>query len=189
MNGQKGKNPGNRKQRQPEPRRTSDKLLMETIKVHRTLLDLLQGKSGNIMGALRKLAELGLDIGRREEDRKIGEALTKGLGEIAQRLMELGIIEQLPRKVRLKKVLGKNDTKFPVGTERVGWEMEVPKIGQSYCLYMDNGKVFRTAEVADLGPSHFRTTNSVYQLEILEENVVGAAPPKNLFVLDSKKGA
>jgi hypothetical protein len=177
MNGQREQSPRNRQRRQAQPRRSSDRLLMETIKVHRTLLDLLQGKSGNIMGALRRLAELGLDLGRREEDKQIGEALTRGLGEIAQRLLELGVIEQLPRKVRITKVLGKNDSKFPVGTQRIGWEMELPKIGQSYCLYMDNGKVFRTGEVADLSPTHFRTTNSVYELEVLEESVAGALSP------------
>lgn len=172
--------PPNRTSRRAEPRRSSDRLLMETIKVHRILLDLLQGKSGDLSGALKRLAELGLDLGRRSEDKEVGQALAKGLDEIAHRLLELGIIEQLPRKVRLIKVLGKNDGRFPIGTQRIGWEMDLPRVGHSYCLYLENGRVFRTGEVTEIGKTHFRTTNSVYEIEIIEEGSVGSPPVSSM---------
>lgn len=155
-------------------RRGSDQLLMETIKVHRTLLELLHGKSANLSAALRRLEQMGLDLGRREEDKKMGEALTGGLDAIAKRLLELGIIEQLPRKVKIVKVLGKESSTFPVGTERVGWEMDLPRLGQRYCVYLEDGRVFRTGEVTEMGHGHFRTGNSVYELQVLEEDSAGS---------------
>lgn len=160
-------------ERSTRMRRSSDRLLLETIKVHRTLLELLHGKSANLSAALRRLEEMGLDLGRREQDREMGEALTGGLEAIARRLLELGIIEQLPRKVKVIKVLGKESSAFPVGTERVGWEMDLPRPGQRYCLYLEDGRVFRTGEVTELGQNHFRTGNSVYELQVLEEDSAG----------------
>jgi hypothetical protein len=159
--------------RRDEPRRSSDRLLMETIKVHRIFLDLLHGRSANLSAALRRLEEMGLDLGRREQDRQMGEELTGGLDAIAKRLLELGIIEQLPRKVKVIKVLGKEGSSFPIGTEKLGWEMDVPRLGQRYCVYLDDGRVFRTGEVTELGQGHFRTGNSVYELKVLEEGAAG----------------
>jgi hypothetical protein len=52
----------------------------------------------------------------------------------------------------------------------------LPRVGQSYCLYLENGKVFRTGEVTEVGKSHFRTTNSVYEIEVVEETAVGSPP-------------
>lgn len=178
-------------------RRSSDHLLMETIKVHRTLLELLHGKSANLSAALRRLEQMGLDLGRREEDKKMGEALKGGLDAIAKRLLELGIIEQLPRKVKVIKVLGKDGSSFPVGTERVGWEMDLPRLGQRYCLYLEDGRVFRTGEVTEMGQGHFRTGNSVYELQVLEEDSTGSmgsgkeapsAPPQNISSRGPSRG-
>lgn len=167
------KPPSNRalspRRRRKEPRRSSDRLLMETVRVHRTLLDLLHGKSANVSAALQRLKQFDLDLGRRNEDKQIGQALTGGLDAIARRLLELGVIEQLPRKVRLVKVLGKDGSTFPVGTERIGWEMNLPELGQRYCLYLEDGRVFRTGEIKELGRDHFRTGNSVYEMEIMQE--------------------
>lgn len=160
--------------RRARMRRSSDHLLMETIKVHRTLLELLHGKSANFSAALRRLEQMGLDLGRREQDKKMGEALRGGLDAIAKRLLELGIIEQLPRKVKVIKVLGKESSFFPVGTEKIGWEMDLPRLGQRYCVYLEDGRVFRTGEVTEMGHGHFRTGNSVYELQVLEEDSTGS---------------
>lgn len=193
-----------RQGRGPEPvdrrartRRSSDQLLMETIKVHRTLLELLHGKSANLSAALRRLEKMGLDLGRREEDKRMGEALTGGLDAIAKRLLDLGIIEQLPRKVRVIKVLGKENSSFPVGTQRVGWEMDLPRLGQRYCVYLDDGRVFRTGEVTEMGQGHFKTGNSVYEIQVLEEDSAGSMgpekkasspPPHDVSPKDSSRG-
>ncbi|MEJ5377148.1 MAG: hypothetical protein WHX93_11265 [bacterium] len=165
-------------ERRTRTRRGADQLLLETIRVHRTLLELLHGKSANLSAALRRLEEMGLDLGRREQDRQVGEALTGGLDAIAKRLLELGIIEQLPRKVKVVKVLGKDGSSFSVGTERVGWEMDLPRVGQRYCVYLDDGRVFRTGEVTEVGQGHFRTGNSVYEIHVLEEDAAGLASTK-----------
>jgi hypothetical protein len=150
-------------------RRKTDQLLLETIRVHRVLLSMLQGKGGNMSSALRRLQQLGVDLGRRDDDRRLGQTLSEGLIGIANRLLELGIIDQLPRRIRLTKILGKSNGKFPVGMEKVGWEMEIPKVGERYCLYLDDGRVFRTGQIAEYGDDRFRTGNSVYKIEVMEE--------------------
>jgi hypothetical protein len=150
-------------------------LVVETIRVHRKLLELLQGKGGNIAGTLRRIQEMGADLGRREEDRKLGQALSEGLDSISRRLLELGVIDQLPRKVRLTKILGRTNGRFPVGVEKVGWEMDLPLLGQRYCLYLDDGRVFRTGEVTEHRDDHFRTGNSVYKIEVVEERTAELA--------------
>jgi len=94
---------------------------------------------------------------------------------IAGRLLELGIIDQLPRKIRLTKILGKTNGEFPVGIEKIGWEMNLPKVGERYCLYLDDGRVFRTGEVAECRVDHFRTGSSVYRVEVLEESPAALA--------------
>jgi hypothetical protein len=158
-------------------RRGSDAVLRETAKVHRILLDLLNGKEGNFRGALAHFQRLGVDLGRRQEDRELSDVLAQGLQGIARRLLELGIIDQVPRRIRLTKVLGKADGKFPVGTLKLGWEMDLPKVGQRYCLYLDDGRVFRTGEVVEHGRDHFRTTNSVYRLELMDDKGRLTDPP------------
>jgi len=149
-------------------RRKSDQMLMETLRFHRAILDLLQGKAGDFQGALSRIQLCSSGLGRRESDRRLGEEFRKNLEEIADRLVELGVIERLPRKIRLRKVLGKTQGKFPLGLERVGWEMEPPKVGHRYCLYLDDGRIFRTGVVMEASPDHFRTGNSVYSLEVME---------------------
>jgi hypothetical protein len=159
-------------------RRKTDRLIRETMNVHRIILDLLQGRKGDFAKALRQMQVVGSSLGRRAEDRKLGEALSQGVEGIARRLLELGIIDQLPRKVRLRKVLGVSGSKFPVGLERVGWEMDVPKAGERYCLYMDDGRLFRTGEVTEQSNDHFRTGNSVYEIEEVAEKGAERQPQK-----------
>jgi hypothetical protein len=156
-------------------RRRSDQLVAETIRAHQVILELLQGKGGNLAGTLRRLQEMGLDLGRREEDRALGTTLSQGLESIAKRLLELGVIEQLPRRVRLTKILGKSNGRFAVGVERLGWEMDIPQLGQRYCLYLDDGRVFRTGEVAEHRDDHFRTGNSVYKIQVMDERSAASA--------------
>jgi hypothetical protein len=152
-------------------RRKSDRLILETMRFHRAILDLLQGKGGDVEEILRGLKELSPTMGRRVGDKELGEEFSRSLEGITNRLMELGVIERLPRKVLLRKVLGKSDGGFPIGLERTGWEMELPKHGERYCLYLDNGNVFRTGLVEECGVDHFRTGNSIYAIEVLEGNM------------------
>ncbi len=150
-------------------RRKSDQLIRETADVHRTILDLLQGKKADFAKGLRRMQVVVRNLGRRQEDHKLGEALSQSLEQVVRRLMELGIIDQFPRRVRLKKTRGAGRSKFPVGLERVGWEMELPKPGARYCLYLDDGRLFRTGEVTQCRDDRFRTGNSEYAIETLAD--------------------
>jgi len=150
-------------------RRKSDRLIRETMELHRAIIDMMEGKGGDLPAVLTKLRRMGCELGRREEDRRLGEVLSAGLEGIVRRLVELGVIEQVPRKVRLRKVLGKAEKAFPVGMEKVGWEMDLPKVGERYSLYLDDGRVFRTGDVLEYEERHFRTRNSVYEIQVIEE--------------------
>ncbi|MGQ9654251.1 MAG: hypothetical protein ACUVXD_09330 [Thermodesulfobacteriota bacterium] len=150
-------------------RRSSDRLIRQTVEFHRAIVDIMEGRGGDLDSVLKMARQMGVGLGRREEDRRLVELLSAGLEGLARRLVELGVIEQVPRKVRLRKVLGKSDEKFPVGMEKLGWEMDLPKVGERYCLYLDDGRVFRTGEVLEYGEGHFRTRNSVYEIQRVEE--------------------
>jgi hypothetical protein len=50
----------------------------------------------------------------------------------------------------------------------VGWEKELPAVGARYCLYQDNGKVYRTGVVKTVLPQGFVTGFSTYALEVVE---------------------
>jgi hypothetical protein len=77
------------------------------------------------------------------------------------------------RKVRIRKVEGKQGETFPTGTERVGWEKETPTVGSRYCLYQDSGKVYRTGVVQTILPQGFVTGFSTYILEVVEVDRTG----------------
>ena len=80
------------------------------------------------------------------------------------------------RKVRIQKVEGKAGETFPTGTVREGWEKEVPRVGERYALYQDNGKVYRTGMVRKAMPDGFVTDFSMYRMEIIEEIRYDAPP-------------
>ncbi len=157
------------KERRGGARRSSDLLIRQTMEFHRAIIDIMEGRGGDLPSLLRMARQTVVDLGRREEDRRLGELLSAGLEGLARRLVELGVIEQVPRKVRLRKVLGKSNDKFPIGVEKLGWEMDLPKVGERYCLYLDDGRVFRTGEVLEYGEEHFRTRNSVYEIRVVQE--------------------
>lgn len=157
------------KEKREGARRSSDRLIRQTMEFHRGIIDIMEGRGGDLPALLRMVRQMGVGLGRRDEDRKLGELLSAGLEGLARRLVELGVIEQVPRKVRLRKVLGKSNEKFPVGMEKLGWEMDLPKVGERYCLYLDDGRVFRTGEVMEYSEEHFRTRNSVYEIHVAQD--------------------
>jgi hypothetical protein len=140
---------------------------METVRFHRAVLDLLQGKDGDFSEILYRIQEISGRIGRREEDRKLGEALRHSSERLARRLMELGLIRQMPRKIRLRKLHGGDQGPLSVGGERIGWEMEAPVPGRRYCLHQDGGRVLRTGIVEACGAGYVRTQNSLYAHEVV----------------------
>jgi hypothetical protein len=160
-----------KERRQKPPRRASDELIRETVQFHRKVLDLLQGKEGDFGEILYRIQQLCAQLGRREEDQRLGEAFSETVEGVARRLVEIGAIEQIPRRVKLIKLTGKKEEEIPVGVERLGWEMKRPKLGESYCLYKDTGGVFRTSPVEECDEETLRTGNSVYRIEVLEETL------------------
>ncbi len=73
----------------------------------------------------------------------------------------------MPRKVRISKVDGRAGESFPEGTVREGWEKEPPQVGKRYCVYLDNGKIYRTGFIRKVGARAFQTGYSVYLLDVL----------------------
>lgn len=84
---------------------------------------------------------------------------------------------------------------FNVGTIREGTVSEDPKVGE--CYWVTTSKhfsgMFKTSSVVKLLPNGFKTLNSYYRLEVLEENVDEDAPEKledalaNLFGVPKKE--
>jgi hypothetical protein len=168
-------------------RRKSDQLIRETMRFHYTLLELLEGKEGQFSPVLHRVQRLSNELGRRGEDRKLGKVYARGLERLASRLVEIGLIEHLPRKVRLEKIYGKMNERFPVGTVRIGWERDLPRAEKCYRLYMEDGRIFRTGKILEYGINYFRTANSVYKIDnITEEPVKSRHHGKAVIELSSR---
>jgi hypothetical protein len=162
-------------------RRKGDTLIYETLHFNRTLIKVLEGKKGNLNKILYRLHRLSMKLGRRRRDGNVGKAFYESLELIARLLLEMGLIEQLPRKVYLRKMFGQKLERFPVGTRIVGWELQPPKSHQNYLIYLDNGNIFRTSAVLDFGDDYLRTFNSTYLFEIVEESYIGRVKSGNAF--------
>ncbi|MGQ9859442.1 MAG: hypothetical protein ACUVS3_12250 [Thermodesulfobacteriota bacterium] len=80
-----------------------------------------------------------------------------------------GLHAQMFRRVRIRKVRAVQGDGFPEGTEREGWEKEAPQVGRRYCIYQDNGKVYRTSVVRRVTHRGFLTSHSAYVLEVLDQ--------------------
>lgn len=152
------------------PRRGSDKVIREIIRFNRILLDILEGRPGPFLDHPLKLEEVRELLGRRKEDRQLAGQLVEGLKDIINRLVELGVISKMPRRVRIIKISGSLDSTFPEGTWREGWEKEEPRVGIRYCLYQDNGKIYKTSPITKILEDGFETVFSVYRLQIIEQN-------------------
>ncbi len=155
--------------RRKESRRGSDWLLRETVRFNRILLDILEGRPRPFLDYSLRLKEIRELLGRREEDRSVAAEMFHGLERMVRRLAEIGVIDKMPRKVRIRKVRGSPGESFPTGTVREGWEKEEPQIGKRYCLYQDNGKIYRTGTIQRVAMDGFVTGYSTYRLEVLQD--------------------
>jgi hypothetical protein len=154
-------------------RRKSDRLIEETAHFHRTLIDILQGKRGDLREITSRLRDAGRNLGRRESDLGIAKDYCDSMENMAELLLELGVIEQLSRRINLRKMRGEKLDKYPVGAQITGWEVKPPRKQERYFLYLDGGGVFRTSTVQECGHDYLRTFYSRYALQILEEAVMG----------------
>jgi hypothetical protein len=170
------------KEKRKSMRRKSDLLVRKTIQLNRTLIDLLRVQRGDLGNDLNRIRALGLSLGRREQHREAAADYFSGQERITQVLIELGIIERLPRRVRLRKLQGAITYPFPLGTGIVGREYKHPRHSYRYLLYLDSGLRFRTSVVRDHCDDYLRTAYSLYRLEVLEEPYMGKT---KLGVLES----
>jgi hypothetical protein len=160
-------------ERRKEVRRSSDRILEETVQFNRILLDILEGRPQPFLDYQLRLHEIRELLGRREADRLAADELMVGLERIVRRLVEMGVIDKMPRKVRICKVEGQPGESFPSGTMREGWEKEEPQVGKRYCLYQDSGKIYRTGTVQRVAPDEFQTGYSIYRIEVLDGEPLG----------------
>ncbi len=157
-------------ERRRQFRRGSDRILREAVRFNRILLDILGGRPQPFLDYNLRIGEIRELLGRRQEDRQMADELANGLERIVRRLVEIGVIEKMPRKVRIRKIKGEEGESFPEGTVREGWEKDAPQIGKRYCVYQDNGKIYRTGLVQRVSPGEFVTGYSTYKLDVLEED-------------------
>jgi hypothetical protein len=73
------------------------------------------------------------------------------------------------KKMRLRKLDGKRDSKFPPGAEILGRATGQPKPGKPFFIDLDSGRVLRTSKVTEYAGDRLRTKHSVYAIEVLDE--------------------
>jgi hypothetical protein len=155
--------------RRKKKRRSSDQILNETIQVLRTLERISKGEEADFSEYFVDLVGMKDRIGRREEDRKLGEALCSAIESIASNIGKLLEREKSLRHVRITKMGGKKGAKLAVETAILGWEEDRPQIGKNYRVFKEDGGVFRSAVVTKVTDDQFHTVNSLYRLEVLQE--------------------
>jgi hypothetical protein len=73
------------------------------------------------------------------------------------------------RRVKITKLLGK-EIDIKLRSTFVGFEVMPPEEGKGYRLALDDGRMLHTSPVVQVMPRFIETQNSLYELEILEEN-------------------
>jgi hypothetical protein len=79
-------------------------------------------------------------------------------------------LSQEKRRVRIKKVIG-DDRKIKLQTTFLGLEENPPALGRPYRVSIGEGKVLCTSEVAQITERYVQTQNSVYELEVIAEQL------------------
>jgi hypothetical protein len=156
------------KDRRKNKRRQSDQVMMKTVDILKSIERVSRGEDVDFKETYADLVDLKNQLGRREEDRTLGEMLCSTIESIAENIgrpvSQVGLdSDDEPRKVRVRKV-GKKNGDRNVG---VGWEECFPLIGKRYSVFMDDGRVFRTSVVTKVNAERIYTRNSLYQIEVL----------------------
>ncbi len=157
-------------ERRQQPRRNSDKVLRKILEVLRVVERLSRGEDVDFTEAYADLVGLKDQLGRRKEDRELGEALCVTLGSIASNIVGGSKRPESTftpkRKVRLLRRAGGSGR-----TDAVieGWEQHPPVLGKSYVVLQENGRFVRTSSLTKITGNVLQTRNSIYELEILEE--------------------
>lgn len=155
--------------RRRDKRRYADLALKETVEILQILERISRGEEADFTERYADLVGMKDRLGRRQEDRKLGESLCATIEAIASNLGQLVGKERRLRKVRITKMSGERSSQMQVQTSVVGWEENRPQVGKSYRLFKDDGGLFRSARVIKVTPDYFQTQNSVYRIEVLRE--------------------
>jgi len=163
--GKKGRNMPRGEDRRKAIRREGDRIFMEAINYLVILMDELGAKEYDFQSRLRAYRDSGIFKGRRAADRGREALLFLCLEEISRKLKRLGLIRDIPQKVRVTKIDGPDATEFPLDCPQVGLEKGRPVVGDPYFLYKDDGTIYRTSRVSEVERDFFRTSTSTYYRE------------------------
>jgi len=156
-------------ERRKEQRRESDRILVKILEILQVVEKLSQGEKVDFTEAYADLVGLKDQLGRRKEDRDLGEALCATVGAIACNVAQKGTQGQEigRRRVRLTRLGGGKGE-----THRVieGWENREPQLGKSYLIFQESGRVVRTSPLTRISGAFLQTRNSLYQLEIIGDS-------------------
>jgi hypothetical protein len=155
--------------RRKDQRRHSDRALEETVQILQILEKVSQGDEIDFTEHYADLVGMKDRIGRRQDDRKVGESLCLAIEALADNIAHLLSKEKGLRKVRVTKMSGKKEGRVKVQSSLVGWEEMRPHVGRTYRVFKDDGGVFRSAVVTKVLPGYFQTQNSVYRLDVVTE--------------------
>jgi len=153
--------------RSGEPRRQSDRFLAELAQMLEILSRMSEGKKEDFGEHFADLVGVKDALGRRLEDRKLGELVCYNVERLASNIVRLVGKGAGLRRVQIRKVTGREEAAVAKDRVLVGWEESPPQVGKSYTLYLEGGGIFRSATVVNVLKDHFRTRNSLYSIQEL----------------------
>ena len=156
--------------RRKEIRRETDKVLEKLLETLQVVEKISRGEDADFTEAYADLVGLKDQIGRRNQDRRMGDALCATIGAIASNIGRPAETKEQPaeeglRRVQLTRVSGGKGQ-----TSVSGWEESPPEVGRSYRLFQENGSVLRTSPITRISEGYIQTRNSLYQLAVIGES-------------------
>jgi hypothetical protein len=151
--------------RRQEMRRDGDRFFSQVQRMLETLVDMSEGQSDDFGGQFADLVDSKEALGRRSEDEKMGDSICTSIERLGSYIGRTAGPSAGLRKVQIRKVRGKQHAAVEKGTAFVGWEAAPPEVGRAYFIYLESGGVFRSAPVRHVSENHFRTRNSLYEIE------------------------
>jgi hypothetical protein len=151
--------------RSGQPRRQSDLFFQEIARMVETLANMAEGRQVSAGEQFARLLGVKNALGRRLEDKQLGDAVCYQIERLASNVARLLGTGSGLRKVRIRKVTGKEQASVAKDKVFVGWEEAPPTVGGTYCLYIEGGGIFRSTTVTQVLKDHFRTRNSLYEIQ------------------------
>ncbi len=152
-------------ERRGDIRRQSDRFFREMDRILEILANMSEGQREDFGEQFANLVGVKNTLGRRLEDKKLGDAICYNMERLASNIARLVGGKAGLRKVRIRKVTGKEEAAVAKDKILLGWEEAPPQQGKSYCVYMEDGGIFRSAVITQVLKDHFRTRNSLYEIE------------------------